>query len=382
MTGLLTTVSYLPILKWKKGEWSALASLPDLDRDRMAPVVVMPPAGDYDPDLDRPLEPAEHIKSFGRRLYDAWGARPIFVDGLHVDDEQHRAGFDVHPLTALLERARSAGARPSPVTALGRSTEYQAAVARFMARHAEASLCLRTTPLDLETGRFAEDLDALLEQVGCAPERVIFVLDFGSDHPAVGEEFVTWLADRLNHLPYLYRWLQLAVALTSFPEKIKANAGECTRRARHDWEIYQRLLASGSSLSRPPIFGDYALEFPDYRPVGRVTPRARLRYSTSSEYLIENGTTTKKPHGYQAIYPVAAALTDRPEFFGPEFGAGDRFMWQLRLSKRGPGAAWQWRWAATDHHLRMVGAATAKLLGREEAAPAPLQEKPMQATFL
>lgn len=381
MPRLLTTVSYIPILKWKKGEWSALASLPDLDRDRIAPVVVMPPAGDYDPDLDRPLEPAEHIKSFGRRLFDAWGARPVFVDGEYVDDERHREGFDVHPLTALLERARTAGARPSPVTSLGRSGDYQAAVGRFLARHSEASLCLRVSPLDLESGRFADDLEALMGETGCVPERAVIIFDLGCDHPPASEEFVTWLADRLNHLPHLYRWLQVAVALTSFPEKIKANAGECTRRPRHDWEIFQRLVQSGE-LGRQPIFGDYALEFPDYRPVGRATPRARLRYSTPTEYLIENGTTTKKPFGYQAIYPVATALTDRPEFFGAEFGAGDYFMWQLRLGKRGPGAAWQWRWAATDHHLRLVGAATAKLLGREEATPAPLQDEPVQATLL
>lgn len=378
MIGLLRTVSYLPILKWKQGEYTALGTLPQWDQDHIAPLVVVPPAGDFDPEAGRPLEPAEHIKRFGPRVFAHWGQRPIFVDALYVDDERHRVDSGIHPLTSLLGRAQLAGAQVSPATSLGRSAEYQAVVARFVARNPGSAICVRITAGELESEQLGADLDALLAELSCSPDRAVIVIDFAGDEPPAEDDFIENLLERLNHLPRLHEWLQVALALTSFPEKLKADAGECKRYPRTDWEIYRRLVACGDRLLRRPIFGDYALEFPDYKPMGRATPRARFRYSTSTEYLVESGTSTKKPHGYKAIFPVAAALAARPEFAGESFSNGDAFIFQLAKRARGSGTAWQWRWATTEHHLRMVVGGLKTLFGIEDKISVPVEREPEQ----
>jgi hypothetical protein len=363
------------------GEYKALGTLPPEDQAQIGPLMVIPPAGDFDPEAGRPLEPAEHIKSFGSRVFANWGRRPLFVDALYVDDERHAGLSGTHPLTSLLGRARIEGANACPATSIGRSREYQAAVAQFISQNHEAAACLRVTPGDLESESFAADIDALLTEIGCSVNRAVLLIDFAGAEPEADDDFIEILLDRLNHLPRLYQWLHVAFAHTAFPEKIKAEAGECTRRPRTDWQIYEKLIACGDRLNRRPIYSDYGLEYPDYRPMGRATPRARIRYSTRAEYVIDTGTTTKKPYGYKSIFPVADALTARDDFYGPAFSSGDAFFHQLSQRARGPGTAWQWRWAATDHHLRVVNKGLRALLGIREKEAAPTPREPEQATL-
>ncbi len=76
MLGLLNSVSYLAIVKWKAGERMALASLRESRRNDLVPLFEMPLSGDFDHEKERPLTPLEHIRLFGKRLYDAWGRSP------------------------------------------------------------------------------------------------------------------------------------------------------------------------------------------------------------------------------------------------------------------------------------------------------------------
>jgi hypothetical protein len=110
MQTLFRSVSYVPILKWKTGERLALSTLQGARRGRIVPLLLMPPSGDFDHEKGRRLTPLEHIRLFGKRLYDAWGRSPVFVDAIGIDDETHRQGLTVHPLTELLGRAHAARA--------------------------------------------------------------------------------------------------------------------------------------------------------------------------------------------------------------------------------------------------------------------------------
>ena len=101
MLGLLHSVSYLAIVKWKAGERRALESLWPSRRRWMAPLFEMPPAGDFDHEEQRILSPTEHIKSFGRRLHDSWGHSLAFIDAKAVDDDIHKAGLSAHPADGI-----------------------------------------------------------------------------------------------------------------------------------------------------------------------------------------------------------------------------------------------------------------------------------------
>lgn len=362
---------YLAALKWKQGEARAVATAKRSDREDMAILFDMPPAGDYDHELGRTPTPTEHIRLFGPRLEKHCGSMPVFVDALRVDDARHSDGLRTHPLTELLERGRLHGGRPCPVTNIDRSEGYQRAVERFCRHHPQLPIAIRLTASQLEGPALDVELSGLLALLGCEPERVFLVIDFGA--PDLHEEtvlpFAELIAERLNELPNLYRWLNIAVLATAFPENIRIQAGQSKRFHRLEWLAYQSLCNMSEKLLRRPIFGDYALEYPGRYVTGKAQPTAQFRYTTPIEYLVHKGKTTKKPNGYAVIREVADHLVGEADFKGPAYSLGDDFVNSLANRTGGTGNASTWRWAWTDHHLTTVLHGLRELLGipaREE----------------
>jgi len=372
MPSLLRSVSYVPILKWKTGERLALSTLRGPLRGLLTPLFLMPPSGDFDHEKGRCLTPLEHIKLFGSRLYKAWGRVPVFVDAIGIDDETHRQGLTVHPLTELLEQARTARALACPATRINRTPEYQEAVLRFVERHPHLPICVRVNPLDdMESASFAADLLTLLDRLGCGPDRVLLVLDFeemGAPKAHEVDPLAEVVANRFYQAFELAPWLKVVVAITSFPTAPKMKPGEVKRFPRTDWLTYCRLIEREPDLLQTVAFGDYAI---DSAPFGKVKARARpsahLRYTTPGDYLIVKGQQVKKPVGYEAIYPVADTLAGRDEFMGPAFSDGDAFVSRLaaRDADITTGNASTWRWAGTDHHFAQVLGDLRVLAGHE-----------------
>jgi hypothetical protein len=371
MLGRFDHTCQLSILKWKQGESTALSTA-RVDRSRLIPLFEMPPAGAFDHEKQRPLSPTEHIRLFGPRLRERWGQRPAFIDATCIDDQQHKEHLTRHPLSELLERARIARALAFPVTSLGRSEGYQEATRSFVGNNPDLPIAFRASPADLDSETFVPDLWSLLDRLAVRPSRILFVMDFkgqGVLSVEALESFVALLRERISELPFLHEWLGLALALSSFPEAPKVAIGETKDYVRSDFLIYQKLLLNPQSLLRTPMFGDYALDTSPLRKPQRATPSAHIRYSTPKNYIFVKGTSVKKPHGYDAIYPVAESLVRRSDFMGSGFSEGDLFISRLADRSSRTGNAPKWRWASTDHHLTMNFRAINSFFGIIEAEP-------------
>lgn len=370
MAHFLSRVRYFPILKWKQGEYRAVGTVNSRTKSRICPIFVVPPSGDYDHETGRKLEPFEHLKSFGSRLYANWGSRFAFVDAQHVDDDLHNQAGDAHSLTVLLERARQAGAFVGPATSLRRSTAYQNAVARFMQRHPLAAVCVRLGLEDLDSRTLSAEIDQLLATLKCSAERVVLIVDLAATDLTETEALAELLIDRLNNFPKLLDFVSLAVACTSFPERPRVSAGQVRAFPRHDWALYESVIAKRDRLTRTPAYGDYGIEYPSYSTTTRrITPVAQLRYSLEKSYLISKGKKVRKPEGNAVIVPVAKELVGRPEFIGPSFSEGDRLIHAIANGSPFLGNASTWRQAGTDHHLTMVDFGTGDLLGVHDERP-------------
>jgi hypothetical protein len=215
----------MPKLPWKKGEIDAFGSASSTVNNFTTPIFVIPPAGAFDHEKKRILSPAEHIRLFGPRLEEARQNRPVFVDAVYLDDARHRAAFNVHPLTALLERARLGRARAWPLTSYGRSDEYQQAVAKAHLVHG-SPVAMQIRLADLGAASLAARLKSLCNQVSCDPRDATLVVDCGPlflPDESKEEEFTENLIDALNQLPRLYEWNQIVLVATSLGEihKIK-----------------------------------------------------------------------------------------------------------------------------------------------------------------
>lgn len=383
---MMTASSYYPILPWKEAERRVFAKLrPQISR-RVHPVFDVPPPGEYDHEARRVLLPQEYFKRFGKRLSAIAGRRGAFVDARLLEDVQlsrsssldlpefqFRLG-DEHPLTVLANSARQAGAYIHPVSALDRSSRYQAAVRNLLKYNDHLQFCLRVGPEHISDPDFHSRLAAMLNEVRATPDRTVFILDFGPNIVPPISELASGIVEVINSLPELYSWKEIVISSTAFPDKDKLKAGQIKRFRRWDWDLYEELFKNRSEILRFPQYSDYLTEFPKYNTPANIAPTAIIRYIDEKDFIVCKGATTKivvdgrESRDFSVIRPVAQKLVDEGSFMGSEFSRGDQYFSFWAAGQGGYGKAPVWKWAGYDHYVELVMKQLAGL------APVPTDE--------
>ena len=368
----MSEVIYLPQAKWKAGERRAFRTSSAFGH-RFVPAFKIPPSGSFDHEEQRVLSTTEYLGRFGHQLAESRGRRLAFVDAELVDDDEHRRAVPVHPLTELLERARLSGALAAPIFSRTSSPDYLNAVTRFVERNDTLPTCFRVGMQELEYLSSASELADAARDVGSLPEKTVLLIDGGPvqvDDPA---ELARLLAFQLTRVVPPELWLRVFWSATSLPTKPKVKAGEVARFSRDDWAVYQQLLSMSDQLPLVPMFSDYMLEYPTgYAPL-RVSPTAKLWYSSSREYILVKGKSTKVESKYKNIFAVAAQLAKLADVKGPDYSYGDEYIRRLSTGLGKTGNASMWKWCSTDHHITMVDDQLTKAFGISRARPQPAE---------
>src|ERR1700761_9070713 len=106
----ITVHDYIPVLKWRQGEYQALMRLDDAHRQRVVPLIeVTPPEWDFEEARDKKTI-EQQLEPFARRLKAKWGSLPAFLD-THLLKPTSRMPGGVHPLTYLIDHSRAEGAQ-------------------------------------------------------------------------------------------------------------------------------------------------------------------------------------------------------------------------------------------------------------------------------
>lgn len=366
----MSDVIYMPQAKWKAGERRAFKTA-SMQSDRLVPAFKVTPAGSFDPDEQRVLSPTEYLRRFGHQLAESRGRRLAFIDAELVDDDRHRKAVDAHPLTELLERARLCGANAAPIFSRNSSADYMAAIRRFIRRDSNAVICFRVGLQELEDIPSASDLAAHVLELGGAPDRTVLLVDGGPLQIDEPEDLAHLLAIQMARLISQNTWLRVFWSATSFPDKPKLKPGMLARFPRSDWKVYEAILSIKDEFPVVPMFSDYMLEFPsDYKPM-RVSPTAKLLYSSENDYIYCKGNSTKIGEKYKNIFPVAAQLALISEMKSANYSLGNSYIHDLANGMGKTGNASMWRWCSTDHHLAIVDEQLTRAFGisRERVAP-------------
>ena len=124
---------------------------------------------------------------------------------------------------------------------------------------------------------------------------------------------------------------------------------------------------------RFPAFGDYSIQSPLYQrppPVPNVS--ASIRYAADRYWVVMRGEGhNERNRGdgkYSAQYCAnAQLLVEAREFSGPDFSAGDRFIYEKQNDFDHPGNATNWLTAGLNHHivntLRQIARTTGSVIG-------------------
>lgn len=347
---------YVPILKGKEGEYGALKELTPSVKGGMTPLIEIPPIP-WDFTNEAPAKTIdEHLAKVTDKLKGCWPIKtPLFIDLLWIPDTERMSDGN-HPLTFILDSARSKDLYLIPVTGVSRDKDYQAAIKDAVVKD-KRGYCIRLDNDDFgEFGTLGAKINDLLGEIGVAPSEVDLLLDFkeiSSSQTAV----VTIAANSLiSTLPYITDWRTLTFAGTGFPPDLSdVSASSVSTIPRSEWVVWQSLVGPSSTITRRPSLGDYGISHPA---AVEIDPRvmkmsANLRYTTDTDWLILKGRNVRD-HGFEQFHELCRQLIARTEYKGAGFSWGDREINDCAARTTNPGNATTWRKVGTNHHLTLV----------------------------
>jgi hypothetical protein len=269
---------YAPILRWKQAERFALRYLQEEDRRRITPLIELTPLTFKSGKTSRrdamPLDPAQVVHQEAKKLLEACGNFPFFLDLRHVAVDVVRTHGKVHALEYFAEIGRSYKLALVPVTGLVRTKEYQASVANIV-KDDRRGLCLRLTPVEIMEPSFTNEIKELLNSFRLTEGAVHLLVDYEANDPSVpGVESL------LAAIPNLRKWQTLSMASGAFPPDLQGFEPGNRRIPRSDWLAWKKAVSQSENRIRKPSFSDYTIQYGLYKePVEGSNPSISIRYT-------------------------------------------------------------------------------------------------------
>jgi hypothetical protein len=351
---------YVPTLKWRQGEFKALATLDSGVKDWITPLIEVP-AIPWDHEDGCPQRDVDdHLAKIPKQLETNWGDRFAFLDCALIADERLRGG--THPVTWVADNANARGLNLIPVTSLDRGAEYQQAV-RNSARDTAADIALRLSSSDI----FDEDLESriatALESLGAVTESIHLILDLQAVDESNASVLAAVLPRTINAIPGIRQWRTVTFLGTAFPIDLSDVSAGVGSISRAEWELWLSLL--GKKLFRLPTFGDYSIAHFDTRELDPRTMRvsASIRYTGAEEWHIFRGRWLRSPNasGFEQFRELSGAVINHREYAGPDYSWGDEFIYNCANGNGGTGNLAQWRQVGNSHHITYVARQVASL---------------------
>ncbi|MBP0726859.1 beta family protein [Bacillus sp. RG28] len=350
---------YVPILKWKRGERTALEHLNQTYKDNMTPLIEIQPVpfdhenGDFRKSID------DHLKDVGTQVKTVWNhAKPIFVDletlydNEDFEDDILQSGQ--HPVEYVIDEIESNGVPAIPVTGLIRSQPFHTAIKSICSKY-NRGICLRLEIADLsDIFNLKKNIDNLSNFLHLDKSMVDVILDYKQIIPEQEKQQLSNVTLTLVQLPYLMEWRTITLASTAFPKNLnKIPTGTSGTLPRSEWIIYQSLRNYG--LARIPTFGDYTITHPDFV---NIDPRlinvaAGIKYTSGNNFHIFRGTGTRNK-GFGQMIQICINVINHVSYCGNTFSYGDQNIWNCAHQTTTTGTIEKWVTAGVNHHLTLV----------------------------
>jgi hypothetical protein len=345
---------YVPILKGKEGEFAAIEALDADIRDRVMPLIEVPPIP-YDWANERPMKSlGQHIGNIADRLLKAWGAgRPLYLD-LSWAFGEGAVESSAESLGSVLRSCREASIHAVPVIAIDDGAAYRKAAGAYH-RDCGVGICVRLIVPDFDDD---VDLDTELEKIladsDLPAEQVDILIDLDSLEGDV-QRSVLVARSLLAVVPQPSAWRRLIVAASSFPSDLSGvEAAGISELPRTEWLVWERLQRR--AVIRPDIvYADYAIAHPSPKELDPRVMRmsASIRYTDSRAWVIVKGRNVRQ-WGFDQYFDLAGQLAAHRAYRGAGFSWGDRYINECAARSVGPGNATTWRKVGTNHHITLV----------------------------
>ena len=354
---------YVPVLKFRTGEYQAIFRLSEAAKNRVAPLFVIPQI-EFDFETWSPKHTVdEHVSPFAKRYYAKWKTREAWVD---IDPSHYSATMDsgLDVITHVFEQLRKLKTSAIPVAALNQPPAMIVALAKIIATD-NRGVGIRVRLEDIMRPDFSTSVTALLKQLGVSTAQTDLIVDLGTPAYEPYVAFATALTTALKKVIGLNEYRNFVVTGTAYPDSLKDINPPGGNLQRHDWNFYRALLSVLPFGMRRPNFGDYAIVNPAFVAIDMrmIKPAGKLVYTNKDQWWVKKGGAFRDNPGQ--MHDHCQSLLKSGNFRGGTFSEGDKYIEGCASKSAGYGPSSQTRWkeVAISHHTMHVLEDLATLAG-------------------
>ena len=336
---------YVPVLKVKRGEKTALRQLSPNTRERVTPLLEIV-------EITNNRTVSDHLKtafnglSRAVHLFDR-----CFLDPSEIEPAGHTA------VNKVFQRATDAGINYTPVARISKPMIVAAAMA-----HQTHGIALRLRRDEFEAGHLRSNLINFMVRHRLAEENTDLIVDLGAVEDLVAAGVQTLASAFLAEIPNHARWKTLVLSACAFPRSmgiVGRNSNDLF--PRNDWLAWRDgQFAQRNSRFRIPTYSDGTIQHP--QGVEGFDPRfmqvsASVRYTVPEYWLLSKGESTRfnparRQFPYLATQLVYGHL--KKHYYGSNHCKGCASMRAAADGVSGFGSAEVWRRLGTIHHITTV----------------------------
>lgn len=339
---MIDKTKYIPFLKGKKGEFTALEKLPDEIKDGIIPVIDV---------VTLPNKSIDEVVASVIGYFDSWDkVRLIYIDCYMIDDEG-LLDSGTHPAKYLIESLLAKEFSVLPVFNNVIRPEHKQIIKEVAEQIGRGSgLRIYDTTIEGINNEIEESLSFL----NLVPEQIDLIIDLRSLIDAVVQSKIEFVKELFDNLRYLSRWRRVVLAGGNFPLNLtKITANTVKAIPRKIWEIWKEV--TNNQRINSPTFSDYCISHIEIDKLRTKYPNASasIRYTQHENFYIYRGRGTQQ-YKYRQFFDISEALINGSHYFGKEHCKGCEFIYKCGTEKKKPGSLTTWRWVGTAHHITVV----------------------------
>lgn len=348
--------SYRPILRFKRGEQTALSNLFEGQKASTKPILNLT-AHSYSPPEGSTVDKAFDLNIIqdANRLNAAWADYYAAVDLGDIDPDARCEG-GIHPLRKFFDQIASSDekAKVSPVIRLSNDADYISSVASICSEF-KVGPVFRLTPDDLADPDISEVISELLAEFRLSAADSEMIVDM-SYITTTGRSIIT-AKGALSAVPFTADWASLILVAGSFPENLSGFSVGTHTVDRHEWSVW---IANRKAADRDVLYGDYATIHPI--PVDEeldprtMNPTASARYTHENTWILlrGQGTRTRGGPGFSQFYDHADKLCKMAQYRGEPFSYGDKKIARINRREDSQGNLETWVTVGVNHHIAEI----------------------------
>ena len=359
----LTEDTYVPSLRWRMGEYQALWHLSPAVKERVVPLITIPPV-EFDFELRQPKKSVhEHVQPFVARYQSKWGKHPAWIA---LDREIALSLMDdgSHVFDFVFDGLRPNGNLAIPALPLGADSGTMDAASRAITHDGHgAAVLLRLE--DLMASNPGKAIVNFAASLGISLNELDVIIDLRAPNFEPYQTFANALMAALKRLGNLHEIRTLVLLGTAIPESFTQLAKGSDEIPRHDWLFFKTLIGMLPAGMRRPIYGDHTIVHPNFTAMDmrKVKAAGKIVYTTPETWATRKGGAFRD--NPSQMYTHCEKVVTEPAFAfrGASFSYGDKYIAECAVKAESPSNLSRWKDVAINHHITTVADDLANLFG-------------------